>query len=183
MVACVLASSACVTAGAEGPPVAVPAPPGMAGLPDGQWVQTQEYGWVWMPYSDAYTYVPPEGAGEPLEYVYYPSNGWVWVAAPWVWGVGPMPVFGRRGPRHFAWYQHGWWREPRRWSYRPAPEPERRAARGIRNAPVIRPGEPRGARPSAQGRRGGEGARGAPRSAGRDGDRGRRDGDRDRDVR
>ena len=60
----------------------------------GQWVHTQQYGWVWMPYGDAYSYVPPEGEGQPYEYVYYPSHGWTWVVAPWIWGFGPWPYFG-----------------------------------------------------------------------------------------
>ncbi|HET6336641.1 MAG TPA: hypothetical protein VFG30_25635, partial [Polyangiales bacterium] len=28
---------------------------------DGQWVYTSQYGWVWMPYSQSYTYVPDDG--------------------------------------------------------------------------------------------------------------------------
>src|ERR1700694_2639861 len=60
----------------------------------GQWVYTQQYGWVWMPYGDAYSYVPPDGEGEPYEYVYYPSYGWTWGVGPWVWGYGPLPEFG-----------------------------------------------------------------------------------------
>jgi hypothetical protein len=159
----------------------------MGYLPDGQWVQTQQYGWVWMPYSDAYAYLPPGGVGEPLEYVFYPSVGWAWVSAPWMWGYGPAPAFGRRGPDRFAWYEHGWWREPRRWSYRPAPEPERHAARGVRPAPVLTrpaPAAPR-QQPTVQGRPGGERGRAAPRPEGRarGDERRRRDNDRDGDGR
>jgi hypothetical protein len=40
-------------------------------VPAGQWVYTQQYGWVWMPYGDAYSYVPPDGQGQPYEYVVY----------------------------------------------------------------------------------------------------------------
>ena len=75
--------------------------------PTGQWVYTNQYGWVWMPYGDAYTYVPPSGA-EPNMYVYYPTVGWSWVVAPWLWGFGPIPFFGMYGPWHFGWYGHGY---------------------------------------------------------------------------
>ena len=91
-----------------------------APVPPGQWVYTQQYGWIWMPYSDAYTRVPANGYGEPYAYVYYPSYGWEWLAAPWVWGIGPWPTFGVFGPARFAWYGHGWWRSPQRWHYAPA---------------------------------------------------------------
>ena len=75
--------------------------------PTGQWVYTDQYGWVWMPYGDAYSYVPSNGA-EPDMYVYYPSVGWCWMVAPWLWGVGPVPFFGLYGPWHFGWYGHGY---------------------------------------------------------------------------
>jgi hypothetical protein len=45
-------------------------------VPPGQWVHTQQYGWIWMPYSDGYTYYPPGGYGEPYAYVFYPAYGW-----------------------------------------------------------------------------------------------------------
>jgi hypothetical protein len=50
------------------------------------------------PYGDAYSYVPPGGCGEPYEYIYYPSYGWTWVVAPWVWSFGPWPHFGSSVP-------------------------------------------------------------------------------------
>jgi hypothetical protein len=90
-----------------------------AGVPEGQWVQTQQYGWVWMPYADAYTWTPVDGYGEPAMYVYRPAFGWCWLAAPWVWGIGPWPYFGVHGYVHFGWYGHGWWRTPHHWHYRP----------------------------------------------------------------
>ena len=55
-------------------PAQPPAPPAQdqatAASPDanGQWVYTQQYGWVWMPYGDAYTYAPSEGEGQPYPY-------------------------------------------------------------------------------------------------------------------
>jgi hypothetical protein len=76
-------------------PVAAPAPAG-------QWVYTNQYGWIWMPYGANYTYVTASDAG--YAWAYYPRFGWRWVSAPWVVGYGPSPFWGRRGPVHFAWY-------------------------------------------------------------------------------
>jgi hypothetical protein len=113
----------------------------------GQWVYTQQFGWVWMAYGDAYTYAPPGGDGQPYQYVYYPAYAeWTWVVAPWVWGYGPWPYFGVYGPARFGWYGHGWWRTPGRWHYRPAPYrgpgfagrgpgPMYRGGAGVRAAP------------------------------------------------
>jgi hypothetical protein len=109
---------------AETPPppqAQAPAPQAPAAVPPGQWVYTQQYGWVWMPYADGYTSVPASGYGEPSVYVYYPAYScWAWLAAPWVWGYGPWPYFGVYGPARFAWYGHGWWRYPSNWHYAPA---------------------------------------------------------------
>lgn len=101
---------------------AVPeAPPQQTPVPPGQWVYTAQYGWIWMPYADAYTSVPRDGWGTPYAYVYAPAYaGWTWVTAPWIWGVGPWPAFGVWGPARFAWYGHGWWRSPARWHDAPA---------------------------------------------------------------
>src|ERR1700759_269437 len=79
----------------------------------GQWVYTQQYGWVWMPYGDQYTYAPTQEGAYPQEYVYYPSYGWTWVAAPWVFGWGASPYWGIYGTAHFGWYGRlgvGGWR-------------------------------------------------------------------------
>lgn len=72
----------------------------------GQWVYTDQYGWVWMPYGDAYTYAPPDESA-PSMYVYYPDAGWCWVMAPWLWGCGPAPYFGLLGWGGYGWYGHG----------------------------------------------------------------------------
>jgi hypothetical protein len=72
----------------------------------GQWVYTQQYGWVWMPYGSQYTYAPTQAGVYPSEYVYYPTYGWTWIAAPWVFGWGVSPYFGVYGPSHFGWYHH-----------------------------------------------------------------------------
>jgi len=87
---------------AEAPPV------GPQQSNSGQWVYTSQYGWVWMPYEPADTFVPPNG-GVPEMYVYYPSAGWVWIAAPWVWGLGPRPYF-VFGPAHYVWWGRGFGR-------------------------------------------------------------------------
>jgi hypothetical protein len=76
-----------------------------APAPSGQWVHTQQYGWVWMPYGDQYVYTP-EASGYPYEYVYAPSYGWTWLAAPWVWGWGPRIYFSVGRPYYFGWYRH-----------------------------------------------------------------------------
>jgi hypothetical protein len=79
------------------------------GTSQGQWVDTEQYGWVWMPYGSGYTSLPSDG-GAPSMYVYYPSFGWTWVIAPWIWGWGPMPYFGVAGWTHFGWFGHGFGR-------------------------------------------------------------------------
>jgi hypothetical protein len=47
---------------------------------DGQW---SDYGWIWMPYGSQYTYEGAASDASPYSYVYYPSYGWTWLAAPW----------------------------------------------------------------------------------------------------
>jgi len=77
--------------------------------PSGQWVFTQQYGWLWMPYDQAYTHVEDDAALA-YEYVYYPTYGWSWVVAPWVLGFGISPYWGVMGVGPFAWYAHPWFR-------------------------------------------------------------------------
>ncbi len=106
------------------PPAGAPAPPASEigavppPAPAGEWVFTEQYGWVWMPSSPAYTFTPDYEYGDPYMYVYYPAVGWTWVDAPWLWGWGPMPFVHVTAGVHFTWYGHGWgdgWR-----GYRPA---------------------------------------------------------------
>jgi hypothetical protein len=165
------------------PSATAPAPSAepQASVPAGQWVYTQQYGWIWMPYGDDYTSVPPDGYGAPYAYVFYPSYGWAWLAAPWVWGIGPWPFFGVVGPARFAWYSHGWWRYPARWHYAPSYGGGRYAMRSpayqggryaVRPAPAYRGFAGYGARPmpyrggSGYGARGPAPYRGAPSFSG-----------------
>ncbi|HEY8925735.1 MAG TPA: hypothetical protein VIU64_15215 [Polyangia bacterium] len=96
-----------------GAPIAAPmAPaPSVPGTPPpaGQWTYTQQYGWLWMPYDQRYTYVV-DSASLAYEYVWYPTFGWSWVVAPWVLGLGVTPFWGVGGPVRFAWYSHPWFR-------------------------------------------------------------------------
>jgi hypothetical protein len=109
------------------PPAAAPAPlpPAPAAtvtaqaVPEGQWVFTDQYGWVWMPYGARYTHAPNDGDVPPYMYVYEPAVGWGWVVAPWVWGWGPSPYFGIYGGLRFSWWGHGW--GPGWHGYRPGP--------------------------------------------------------------
>ena len=78
--------------------------------PNGQWVYTQQYGWVWAPYARDYTYVGPEGY--PYSYIYYPTYGWCWLYSPWIFGWGPTPYWGVYGRVHFGWYTHPWYGRP-----------------------------------------------------------------------
>ena len=91
-------------------PVA-PAPPPQG--QSGQWVSTAQYGWIYVPYSSAYTYAPDYGTS--YSYVYYPSYGdWRWVSAPWIWGIGVRPYF-CYGPRYYSWYRPTYWNSGYRW--------------------------------------------------------------------
>jgi hypothetical protein len=92
-------------------PVVVAAPV----TPAGQWVYTRQYGWLYMPYAQNYTYVPP--AGPPSMFVYYPARGWRWVHAPWIVGVGPVPYWGPHGYVRFAWYARPWFARPMHWHH------------------------------------------------------------------
>lgn len=78
-------------------------------MPAGQWGYTQQYGWLWMPYDQAYTYVVDDAALA-YQYAYYPSYGWTWILAPWILGFGSVPYWGVLGPGHFAWYARPWFR-------------------------------------------------------------------------
>jgi uncharacterized membrane protein YgcG len=95
------------------PPTEMPSdtPPPIASqnvVPDGQWVYTQQYGWVWMPYGDQYVQMPADDYTPAYCYVYYPAQGWVWLDAPWVIGWGARPYFGYYGYSHYHWWPRYW---------------------------------------------------------------------------
>jgi hypothetical protein len=100
-------------------PEATPAPPPQqdqpqaqaAPAPSGQWVYTQQYGWIWMPYGANYTSIP-YGYDYPVTYAFQIGIGWSWIAAPWVYGWGPWPYFGVAGAFAYPWYGWGYWRYP-----------------------------------------------------------------------
>jgi len=96
------------------PPAVTPTPPvpssqvQQPAVPPGEWVFTQQYSWVWMPYGAEYTFTTDYERGDPYMYVYYPAVGWTWVEAPWLWGWGPIPFFSVSHGVRFEWYGHGW---------------------------------------------------------------------------
>jgi len=85
-----------------------PAAQAQASPPAGQWVYTQQYGWLWMPQDDRYTFWSDYEYGDPYMYVYYPRIGWTWVAAPWLWGWGPVPWFGPGAGVYYHWAGNDW---------------------------------------------------------------------------
>jgi hypothetical protein len=102
------------------PPQPAPGPavaPQAEDAPAGQWVYTSQYGWLWMPHGQEYTYIPGDAQVFPDQYVYYPAYGWRWVVAPWVYGYGPAPYWGVLGPRYFVWYSHPWFRVGGSWGW------------------------------------------------------------------
>ena len=133
---------------APAPAPAMPPPaaaPQAVGAPAGQWVHTYQYGWLWIPYGQQYTYIAADAQVYPDQYVYYPAYGWRWVVAPWVYGYGPQPYWGVRGVRLFAWYAHPWFRVGGYWGwggyrgwghYRGWVGPRVWGARGWRGAPT-----------------------------------------------
>jgi len=77
--------------GAPAAPAPTPLPPAQAAAPQplpaeaapqGQWVNTAEYGWIWIP-AGAMSY---DVGNEPYVYLYTPTYGWTWYASPWGWG-------------------------------------------------------------------------------------------------
>jgi uncharacterized membrane protein YgcG len=95
----------------QAPPVTeeTPAPAQAAPAPaTGQWVWSEEYGWIWVP-NGATTYAV---GGDPYVYIYTPVYGWTWYASPWGWGPYYYGVWAHRpwGWRYapHVWYGRGW---------------------------------------------------------------------------
>jgi hypothetical protein len=72
----------------------------------GQWVYTSQYGWLWMPYGARFVRESSAAGATAHAFVYRPSRGWSWLAAPWVSGRGPRPFFGELGGERFSWYRY-----------------------------------------------------------------------------
>ena len=81
-------------------------------MPSGQWVFTQEYGWLWLAHDQRYAHVAANPARRfgysevAYEYAFHPASGWRWVVAPWILRFGAVPYWGALGPEGFAWYAH-----------------------------------------------------------------------------
>jgi hypothetical protein len=112
------------TATPPAPPRKAPAAPkglvvARAPAPAGQWVYTEQYAWIWIPYGAQYVSAPDNVEGAyPYTYVYDPAwAAWTWVYSPWVWGWGPMPYWGYYGAWRYTWY-HGAGYYYRPWWYR-----------------------------------------------------------------
>jgi hypothetical protein len=127
------------------PSFEVAAAPQPVAAPAGQWISTNQYGWLFVPYGREYTYVPADPQVFPDQYVYYPAYGWRWVVAPWVYGYGPAPYWGSIGPRSFVWYSRPWFRVGGYWgwggyrgwgNYRGWVGPQTWGARGWAGAPA-----------------------------------------------
>lgn len=57
----------------------------------GRWIYTEQYGWLYLPYGDQYVVQAGGAEASAYVYAYYPEQGWTWLPAPWVAGVGPYP--------------------------------------------------------------------------------------------
>jgi hypothetical protein len=70
--------------------------------PDGQWVYTSSYGWIWIP-ADATTATVE---GVPYTYLYTPHYGWTWYVSPWGWGAYHYGFWVTRPWRPVGWHHH-----------------------------------------------------------------------------
>jgi hypothetical protein len=75
--------------------------------PDGQWVYTSSYGWIWVP-ADAATETVE---GVPYAYLYTPHFGWTWYLSPWGWGTYHYGIWVTRPWRPVGWH-HYWVAHP-----------------------------------------------------------------------
>jgi len=98
--------------GAPDPQYAPPPPPPQgatpplpqAQQPQGQWVNTAEQGWIWVP-AGTQTYAVEQ---VPYAYLYTPAYGWTWYASPWGWGPYAYgPWVGGAWPFGFRAWAHG----------------------------------------------------------------------------
>lgn len=82
-------------------------PPGVPAVPaQGQWVYTDQYGWIWVPEGATTVYVQEQ----PYVYLYTPVYGWTWYGSPWGPGryyYGPWVHHVWGAPR--VWHRGGWY--------------------------------------------------------------------------
>ena len=102
------ATTAPATAGTQGTTTATPAPaPAVPAVPaQGQWVYTDQYGWIWVPEGSTTVYVQEQ----PYVYLYTPAYGWTWYGSPWGPGryyYGPWVHHVWGAPR--VWHRGGWY--------------------------------------------------------------------------
>jgi len=94
---------------AQSPPVytgTAPAPGVPAVAAQGQWVYTDQYGWLWIPEGSTTVYVQEQ----PYVYLYTPTYGWTWYGSPWGPGryyYGPWVHHAWGAPR--VWHRGGWY--------------------------------------------------------------------------
>jgi len=67
--------------------------------PDGQWVYTSDYGWVWIPAGATSS----EADGLPYAYLYTPHIGWTWYLSPWGWGAYSFGLWVTHPWRPWGW--------------------------------------------------------------------------------
>jgi hypothetical protein len=81
------------------PAPAPPPPPAARRIAAGQWVYSDESGWMWVPAGASPSYVD----GVPYVYLYTRTHGWTWYVSPW----GPSRFY-KGAWVHRAWHPRGW---------------------------------------------------------------------------
>jgi hypothetical protein len=88
------------------PPVVVAPPTPAVPAQKGQWVDTDTYGWIWVPEGSTSVIVQEQ----PYVYLYTPVYGWTWYRSPWGPGAyyaGPWVYRGYAPAR--VWHRGGWY--------------------------------------------------------------------------
>jgi hypothetical protein len=94
---------------ADGAATGEPPPPAqwVYSYPEGQWVYTADYGWIWVPVGA----MAAEMEGVPYTYLYTPAYGWTWYVSPWGWGPYHYGLW-VRSPWHPLGWRGGWVAHP-----------------------------------------------------------------------
>jgi hypothetical protein len=116
----VLLAGMSITSGAfaqdeQPPPQAAPPPTASAPEPpaapqaaevqaQGQWVYTDQYGWIWVPAGAEATTVN----AQPYVYLYAPTYGWTWFVSPWGFGPYRAGPWIHAGPRWGVGFRSGY---------------------------------------------------------------------------